>query len=82
MRPTWSEFQSLSKTYNMIPLVMELSGDMETPVTVLGRIADKKSFLFESVEGGEKIGRYTFLGSTPSKVYRFTSRQNPFQKME
>ncbi|MDR1830904.1 MAG: hypothetical protein LBQ76_09060, partial [Candidatus Fibromonas sp.] len=50
----------------VIPVGVRLLADTETPVSVLSRLTDEKSlFLFESVEGGEHWGRYSFLGFSP-----------------
>jgi anthranilate synthase component I len=65
--PQWSEFLSLSRTATLVPLAKSVSADLLTPVSAFLSIADDSSdaFLLESVEGGEKIGRYTFLGVDP-----------------
>jgi anthranilate synthase component 1 len=59
----------------MIPVCMEILADTETPVSALGKLYDGKGpvFLFESVEGGERWGRYSFLGASAhcqARVYR------------
>jgi len=65
--PSKNEFRKLAKKGNIVPVYREVSADFETPLSAFIKIDDKKnSFLFESVEGGEKIGRYSFLGSSPS----------------
>lgn len=63
----FEQFQLFAKTYNVIPLVKTLLADMLTPVSVYTRLRNERvsSFLFESVEGGEKIGRYSFIGIEP-----------------
>lgn len=69
--PSKSEFIKLSKKGNLIPVYCELLTDFETPISCFCKI-DKSdySFLLESVEGQERIGRYTFLGSNPSLVIK------------
>lgn len=69
--PSKKEFIKLSKKGNLIPVYQELLADFETPVSAFCKI-DKSdySFLLESVEGQERIGRYTFLGSNPSLVIK------------
>lgn len=69
--PSKDEFIKLSKKGNLIPVYKEISADLETPVSAFLKI-DKSdySFLFESVEGGEKIARYSFLGSAPSLIFK------------
>ncbi len=69
--PSFEEFKKLSRKGNLIPVYRELLADLETPVSAFMKI-DKGgySYLLESVEGGEKIGRYSFLGSNPSIVFK------------
>ena len=69
--PTKKEFKKLSKKGNLIPVYRELLADMETPVSAFKKIdTGEYSYLLESVEGGEKIGRYSFLGSNPSLLLK------------
>jgi anthranilate synthase component I len=64
-------FADLSTKGNLIPVYREIMADMDTPVTAFKKIDDGSySFLLESIEGGEKWGRYTFLGASPSVVIR------------
>jgi len=68
--PTRSEFLSLAKTGKLVPVYREVFADHETPVSAFRKIDDgSHSFLLESVEGGEKWGRFSLLGSRPSKVF-------------
>jgi anthranilate synthase component I len=64
--PDQAQFQNLARTYNVIPLAVEILADMETPVSLLTRLYRKRGpiFLLESVEGGEKWGRYSFIGTS------------------
>ncbi len=73
--PDRETFHRLSKDGNLIPVYLELAADMETPVSAYYKISGgghgksaEYSFLLESVEGGEKIGRYSFLGNRPKAV--------------
>jgi anthranilate synthase component 1 len=68
--PTRTEFLRLSETHTLIPLYRTLNADLETPVTAFLKIAadEPQCFLLESVEGGEKIGRYTFIGIRPYRT--------------
>lgn len=67
--PSKKEFVRLAKKGNVIPVYREISADFDTPLSAFLKIDDKKhSFLLESVEGGEKIGRYSFLSSNPRAV--------------
>ena len=62
--PDNDQFLQLAKKYNVIPVCVEMLADTETPVSLLRKIYQDKGpvFLFESVEGGERWGRYSFLG--------------------
>lgn len=70
--PTREEFLEKSKLGNLIPVWREVLADMETPVSAFRKIAGNRpnSFLLESVEGGERLARYSFLGSDPYLVFR------------
>lgn len=67
--PNYSEFESLAKRGNLIPVYRELDADLETPISVYLKLrGEGESFLFESVEGGEQLARYSFLGVNPDRV--------------
>lgn len=68
VHPDLSEFKNLSAKGNLIPVYREILADTETPVSAFLKLGGSPSFLLESVEGGEKWARYSFLGSRPSKV--------------
>jgi len=71
LTPSFSEFERLSRRGNLIPVYREFLADMETPVTAFRKLdGPYHSFLLESVEGGEKWGRYSFIGIGPSIVFR------------
>jgi len=64
--PDFESFQTLAADADVVPVYRRLVSDTLSPVTAYHHIAaDGPSFLFESVVGGEKIGRYSFLGSQP-----------------
>ncbi len=67
IRPDYKEFLRLSRDATLVPVVKSISADLLTPVSAFLAVADGEpdAFLLESVEGGEKIGRYTFLGVRP-----------------
>ncbi|MCX5751432.1 MAG: anthranilate synthase component I [Candidatus Saganbacteria bacterium] len=67
--PSKKEFMELSKQGNLIPVYKELAADMETPVSAYRKIDSNYSFLLESVEGGERIARYSFLGADPNLIF-------------
>jgi anthranilate synthase component 1 len=69
--PDFSTFLELSSRGNLIPVYREIMADMDTPVSAFRKLDDGRfSFLLESIEGGEKWARYSFLGSTPSMIVR------------
>ena len=69
--PDFETFRRLAGEGNLIPVYREILADTETPVTALMKLQHRPSvFLLESVEGGEKWGRYTFLGADPRKILR------------
>ncbi len=69
--PSFETFEKLAREGNLIPVYREVLADTETPVSVLMKLrSESHSFLLESVEGGEKWGRYTFLGSEPHVIFR------------
>ncbi|MEY3175127.1 MAG: Anthranilate synthase component 1 [Planctomycetota bacterium] len=64
--PTSSEFDKLAREARFVPIYRQLTADTLTPVTAWQRVAAGPwSFLFESVVGGERVGRYSFVGSNP-----------------
>jgi anthranilate synthase component 1 len=67
IRPDYKEFYRLSRDATLVPVAKSISADLLTPVSAFLAVADGEpdAFLLESVEGGEKIGRYTFLGVRP-----------------
>ena len=76
--PSLEEFKRLAGRGNLIPVYEEVHFDWETPISAFRKIDDGRfSFLLESVEGGEKWGRYSFLGSGPSHLFR--SQGNEFE---
>ena len=67
--PDRKEFLALARTHTLVPVCRTLMADLETPVSAFLRAAwpERECFLLESVEGGEQVGRYTFIGLTPFK---------------
>jgi anthranilate synthase component 1 len=68
--PDLDEFLRISTKGNLIPVYEEILADMDTPVSAYLKLGGSPSFLLESVEGGEKWARYSFLGSRPSRIIR------------
>jgi anthranilate synthase component I len=75
IQPSFAEFTRLAKQGNLVPVYDVFSADLLTPVSAYLRIAQgaRYSFLLESVEGGEKIARYTFAGAHPEEVFRYAN---------
>ena len=67
--PSLSDAQALLSRGNLIPVYKEIDADLETPVSVYLKVAKAPySFLLESVEGGEQIARYSFIGTEPESI--------------
>src|SRR5208283_153142 len=74
--PAPDEFLRLAAQGNVIPVTRRLLADIETPLSAYRKIRGAgESFLFESVEGGEHLGRYSFVGCNPRAVIRQTGAQ-------
>ena len=68
---TLEEFTPLAAQGNLIPVSRRLLADFETPLSAYRKIRGHgESFLFESVEGGEHLGRYSFVGCNPRAIIR------------
>ncbi len=73
--PSRDEFFKLARRGNLIPVYREILADMETPVSAFRKIDDGRSaFLLESIEGGEKWARYSFLGVGSGRLFRSRGR--------
>ena len=74
--PKLEEFRKLAAQGNLIPVTRRLLADIETPLSAYRKIRGAgESFLFESVEGGEHIGRYSFVGCYPRALIRQTANR-------
>lgn len=74
--PSKEDFIKRSEQGNLVPVYREVLADMETPVSAYRKIArGKYSFLLESVEGGERLARYSFLGTDPFLVMKSKGRE-------
>jgi len=74
--PTLEEVRQLKKHGNLVPVCRDIHADLETPVSAYLKIArGNYSFLLESVEGGERLARYSFIGTEPLFVLR-TEKEN------
>src|ERR1700716_1442929 len=67
--PSSRDFLKLIRKHTLVPVYRTVTADLETPVSAFLRIAaeEPEAFLLESVEGGEHVGRYTFIGIQPYK---------------
>ena len=73
LRPaTFEEFELEAQRGNVVPVVRSVLADLQTPVGAFLRIAGDApyAFLLESIEGGERVARYSFLGANPWMVAR------------
>ncbi len=76
IQPSRSEFEQLSQEGKTIPVYLELTADCETPLGAYSKIRQEgPSFLFESIVGGERINRFSFLGANPRKVFRIFAEE-------
>ncbi len=74
--PTKTEFLSRAREGNLIPVVCNLVADLETPISAFLKLrGGGEAYLLESVEGGEKLGRYSFIGTGPTTRIRAHDRQ-------
>lgn len=88
--PDFAAFKALACRGNLIPVYREIMADLDTPVSAFRKIDDGRyAFLLESIEGGEKWARYTFLGSSPSVIIRsrgcsveLLEKDKPIQRVE
>src|SRR5580700_3926366 len=67
LRPDYKEFSRLAREATLVPVVKSVAADLLTPVSAFLAVAtnEPNAFLLESVERGEQVGRYTFLGAKP-----------------
>ena len=84
-RPTLKEAHALAGKGNLLPVFREVVADLETPVSAYLKVArGRHSFLLESVEGGERLGRYSFIGTEPYRIFTAAagSRSDPLVDIE
>src|SRR5512136_372741 len=75
IKPPLEQLLPLAVQGNLVPIYRELPADLDTPVSVYLKLAGHgASFLLESVEGGEQVGRYSFIGIEPNAVLSFNGR--------
>jgi anthranilate synthase component 1 len=75
-KPDLNTFKNLAEEAELVPVYREILADLDTPLTIFAKVAshDSHAFLFESLEGGEKWGRYSFIGIDP--LLTFTSSRD------
>ncbi|HTL16155.1 MAG TPA: anthranilate synthase component I [Patescibacteria group bacterium] len=74
--PSLEQFHRLATEGNLVPVTRTLLADIETPLSAYRKIrGPSESFLFESVEGGEHLGRYSFVGCNPRAIVRQTGQR-------
>jgi anthranilate synthase component 1 len=79
--PDFGAFSDMARQGNLIPVYREILGDLETPVSAYKKLRGQGcSFLLESVEGGEKWGRFSFLGLNPSLMFHVEDGQAVIQR--
>lgn len=83
IKPDFEEFKQHTARGTIIPVVKTLLADTETPVSAYLKIRDRSTFnfLLESVEGGEKMARYSFLGADPYLVFRSRGRSGTVRNL-
>jgi len=70
IHPARDEFVALARTGNLIPVYADLMADFETPVSAYAKLRSHgPAYLLESVEGGERLSRYSFIGCRPRKIF-------------
>jgi len=75
LRPSPDRFTELAAQGNLVPIVREIMADLDTPLSIFKRLDDgATSFLLESVEGGEKWARYSFIGTGSRAIFRARGR--------
>ncbi len=90
LSPDRAAFRRLARRGNLVPVWQELLADEQTPVGVYARLRDllraehggSHTFLLESVEGGENIGRYSFIGGPPRAIFRAWGRRVEIERGE
>ncbi|HEX8949923.1 MAG TPA: anthranilate synthase component I [Dissulfurispiraceae bacterium] len=73
--PDFTTFKELARQGNLIPVYKEILGDAETPVSAFLKLGKRPSFLLESVTGGEKWARFSFLGIDPAMTVTCSGRR-------
>ena len=69
--PSPKEFLHYAKESNLVPVYTDLTADCATPLSVYSKLSQKgqSAYLLESIEGGDQLGRYSFIGSSPRSIF-------------
>ncbi|MBF0454641.1 MAG: anthranilate synthase component I [Magnetococcales bacterium] len=80
--PSLTQFKRLAQQGNLVPVYREIMADLDTPVSAYLKVAaeSRHAFLLESVQGGEKWGRYSFLGLDPAALFTVTNQRVEIQQ--
>jgi anthranilate synthase component 1 len=80
--PTFEEFEREATRGNVVPVTRAVLADLQTPLGAFIRIAGEAphAFLLESIEGGERLARYSFIGANPSMIVRARGNQTAIQR--
>lgn len=71
---TFEQFKQLAQSSDIVPVYHKIIADIETPVSILARVVENENiFLLESVESGERFGRYSFIGVNPKGIFTIES---------
>lgn len=83
LEPSLGEVRTLARPGRLVPVYAELLADLETPVSAYLKLAagEPYAFLLESVEGGERLGRFSFIGAQPRRVLTI-SAEDPLPPLE
>ncbi|MGB9797800.1 MAG: anthranilate synthase component I [bacterium] len=83
MEPTKTEFKKLAKEYELVPVWDSFLFDEETPISLFRQLAgeEKYAFLLESAEKGEILGRYSFLGYRPTRIWKTENDEDPIKPL-
>jgi anthranilate synthase component 1 len=69
--PDYQKFKIVSESSKMVPICLEMEGDIDTPITIFKKLCkNNNSYLLESVEGGDKWGRYSYIGRNPFMIIK------------
>ncbi len=78
--PDYNEFRKKAEEGNLIPVYKEILADLDTPLSAFLKLKGKAGFLLESLEGGEKWARYSFIGSNPSMIIEVKGKSLTIKK--